>query len=150
MPAEGLMPVATVLSGDTLTLTAPRSTAESEFCQWFCIRYLYQVCLKILLELTARGSLPVKSFLIVATIAAIVLEDFTKLDISSHWQPEPQAASASASVSVTACVTVCQCPGSGDDSNRSTGTSSPIESTDAGSSSTEDSLSVADSEPLTG
>jgi hypothetical protein len=39
MLAEGLM--ATVLSGDTLTLTAPRSTAEF----WFCIRF--QVCLKI-------------------------------------------------------------------------------------------------------
>ena len=34
---------------------------------------------------------------------------------------------------------------SGDDSDRST--SSPVESTDAGSGSTEDSLSVADSEP---
>jgi hypothetical protein len=38
MLAEGLM--ATMLSDDTLTLTAPRSTAEP----WFCIRY--QVCLK--------------------------------------------------------------------------------------------------------
>jgi hypothetical protein len=38
MLAEGLM--ATMLSDDTLTLTAERSTAEP----WFCIRY--QVCLK--------------------------------------------------------------------------------------------------------
>jgi hypothetical protein len=47
MLAEALM--ATVFSGDTLTLTAPRSTAEP----WFCIRR-YQVCLKIELELILR------------------------------------------------------------------------------------------------
>jgi hypothetical protein len=40
MLAEGLM--ATMLSDDTLILTAPRSTGTAE--PWFCIRY--QVCLK--------------------------------------------------------------------------------------------------------
>jgi hypothetical protein len=43
MLAEGLVAIVLSVSGDTLTLTAPRSTVTAE--PWFCIRY--QVCLKI-------------------------------------------------------------------------------------------------------
>jgi hypothetical protein len=52
MLAEGLTRLTTVLSGDNLTLIAPRSTAEP--CQWFRICIICaQVsrCLKIKLEL---------------------------------------------------------------------------------------------------